>query len=285
MLFGKWILYATGVAALAAAPPQRIISTTPSITEMLYDLGAGNRVVGVTDYCHFPAEAAKKPHIGTYMQPNMEVIAALKPDLVVVEKNPLRITERLTALKLHVVEIDNTSVAHILESIHTLGEAIGAHDEAAQLHKRLEDDLASLRQRTSKLPKRSLMFVVSRSAHALEGIMVAGRASYLNELITAAGGVNAFADAPGSYPKIGLEQVLARSPDVIVDMGEMADTTGVTEVQKQSVEGLWKKAPSIKAVSTGHVFAVANDIFVVPGPRMIDAIREFARMLHPEVRW
>ena len=112
--------------------------------------------------------------------------------------------------------------------------------------------------------------------------MVAGRTSYINELILAAGGANAFADAPGSYPKIGLEQVLARSPDVIVDMGEMAETTGVTEQQKQSVVGLWKKAPSIQAVRTNKVYAVANDVFVVPGPRMIDAIREFARMLHPE---
>jgi iron complex transport system substrate-binding protein len=263
------------------AAPQRIVSTTPSITEMLYALGAGHRVVGVTDYCHFPAEAAKKPHIGSYLQPNLEMIASLKPDLVVVEKNPLRITERLAALKLHVVEIDNTSVGKILGSIRALGDAIGSPRQAAALHNRLTGDLDDVRQKTAKLPRRSLMFVVSRSSHTLEGIMVAGRASYINELIAAAGGVNAFADAPGSYPKIGLEQILSRSPDVIVDMGEMAETAGVTEAQKQAVIELWKKVPSVAAVRTGKVYAVANDIFVVPGPRMIDAIREFARMLHP----
>ena len=108
--FKSLIVAATAAMSLTAATPQRIVSTTPSITEMLFALGAGDRVVGVTDYCHFPPEAANRPHIGTYMQPNMEVIASLTPDLVVVEKNPLRITERLTALKLRVVEIDNTNI-------------------------------------------------------------------------------------------------------------------------------------------------------------------------------
>src|SRR5262249_6293639 len=149
------------VAVLAAAPAQRIVSTTPSITEMLYALGAGDRVVGVTDYCHFPPEAAKKPHVGSYMQPNLEVIAGLKPDLVFVEKNPLRITERIAALKLQVVEVENTNVAHILESITTIGAAIGAVEPAKRLRAKLEKDLDDIRKQTTPLPKRSLMFVVS----------------------------------------------------------------------------------------------------------------------------
>lgn len=274
MVLGLW-----GLALVAAAPPARIVSTTPSITEVVYALGAGDRVVAVTDYCHYPPEAAKKPHIGSYMQPNIEKIASLRPDLVIVEKSPLRITERLRAMRLRVVEVENTSVARILDSIDVIGAEIGAREAARALRAGIERDLAEVRRQTVGVPRRQMMFVVSRSAHALEGIMVAGRASYLNELMEAAGGVNAFADAPGSYPKISLEQVLARSPDVIVDMGEMAETTGVTEAQKQAVVALWGKAPAVAAVRNHKVFAVAADYFVVPGPRLVEAVREFARML------
>src|SRR5271167_2906253 len=92
--------------ALCGAPPQRIVSTTPSITEMLYALGLGDRVVGVTRYCRYPPEAQLKPKIGDYTSPNLEAIAALRPDLVIVQTNPVRLRERLTALKLHVLEIN-----------------------------------------------------------------------------------------------------------------------------------------------------------------------------------
>jgi iron complex transport system substrate-binding protein len=127
-----------------------------------------------------------------------------------------------------------------------------------------------------------MLFLVGRSPNALEGLIAAGRASYLNELITVAGGVNIFRDAPTAYPKVSLEEILARDPEVIVDMGEMARTAGVTEADKQRVLRLWDRYPSLTAVRTRHVFAVAADIFVVPGPRMVEAAREFARMLHPE---
>jgi len=127
-----------------------------------------------------------------------------------------------------------------------------------------------------------MLFLVWRSPNALEGLIAAGRASYLNELITVAGGVNIFRDAPTAYPKVSLEEILARDPEVIVDMGEMARTAGVTEADKQRVLRLWDRYPSLTAVRTRHVFAVAADIFVVPGPRMVEAAREFARMLHPE---
>ncbi|MEO8027384.1 MAG: cobalamin-binding protein, partial [Bryobacteraceae bacterium] len=104
----------------------------------------------------------------------------------------------------------------------------------------------------------------------------------LNELIELAGGTNIFKDAVASYPAISLEEVLARNPEVIIDMGDMAQTVGVTDAHKRGVVKLWSRFPSIAAVRGGRVFAVASDIFVVPGPRIAEAVREFARMLHPE---
>ncbi len=249
---------------------------------MLFALGLGDRVVGVTTYCHYPPEALKKPKIGTYLQPNFEAILAARPDLVVVVQNPVRLAERISRHGLPVVELGKETVAGVAESIERLGRAAGVEDRARRLNEKIRTDLQDIERRTANLPRRSLMFVVSRSPGRLEALMAAGRESYLNELIRIAGGRNAFEDAQGSYPKISIESVLARNPDVIVDMGEMADTTGVTDEQKSAVVRLWQSQRTLAAVRRGHVYAVASDIFVVPGPRMVDAARAFAKFLHPE---
>jgi iron complex transport system substrate-binding protein len=126
------------------------------------------------------------------------------------------------------------------------------------------------------------MFIVGRNPGTLDGMVAAGRASYLNEIMDLAGGDNIFHDAPAPYPKVGLEEIIARNPEVIVDMGDMAQTAGVTEEHKRTVIRLWDRAPTVSAVKGHAVFAVASDIYVVPGPRMVEAALAFARMLHPE---
>src|ERR1700733_8183373 len=112
-------------ATLLIAQPQRIVSTTPSITEILYALGLGDRVAGVTRFCRYPPEAQLKPKIGDYVNPNIEAIAALKPDLVVIQTNPVRLRERLEAMHLRVIEVDQQDIAGIYASIRAIGEATG----------------------------------------------------------------------------------------------------------------------------------------------------------------
>lgn len=262
--------------------PGRIVSTAPAATEILFALGLGPQVVGVTQFCNYPPEAKAKPRIGTFLQPNLEVILRLRPDLVVIQKNPVRLGERLEAMGLKTVEVDQPSVEAVFDSIRRIGAAAGAADRATALEKRLRGELQGIQRRTAPLPRRKVMFVVGRTPNALEGLVAVGQGSYLNELMTLAGGRNVFGDAGAAYPKIGLEEVLARNPEVIIDMGEMADTAGVTEKQKQAVVALWNRYPILAAVRNKRVYAVASDIFVVPGPRIVEAAREFARMLHPE---
>jgi iron complex transport system substrate-binding protein len=273
-------LWAAGAGL--AEPPRRIVSTAPSITETLFALGLGERVAGVTTFCNYPEEARRLPKIGTYIQPNLEVIVGLRPDLVVVETNPIRLREKLEALGLRVLELQFTSVGDIYRSIERLGQAAAVPERAEALAGSIRSQLDEIRRRTAPLPKRRMLFLVGRTPNALEGLIAVGKASYLNELITIAGGANIFRDAPTAYPKVSLEEILARNPEVIVDMGEMARTRGVTEADKQRVVRLWERYPSLTAVRTRRVFAVASDIFVVPGPRMVEAARAFARMLHPE---
>jgi iron complex transport system substrate-binding protein len=271
-------------AALAAAPPLRIVSTAPSITELLYALGLGDRVVGVTNYCRYPPEAQLKPKIGDYTSPNLEAIAALKPDLVIIQTNPVRLGERLGALHLRTLEINQEDIAALYNSIQVVGNATGAVTEATRLAGSIRSKLEQIRSRTASLPRTRVMFVVGRTPNRLNGLVVAGRASYLNEIIQTAGGENVFRDAPGGYPMVSLEEVLARNPEVIVDMGDMSDTGAVTDDHKREVTGLWQSVPSLAAVKQRRVFPVASDIFVVPGPRIVDAAQAFLAMLHPDVK-
>ena len=261
------------------AQPKRIVSTAPSVTETLFALGLGDRVVGVSTYCHYPAQATKLPRVGTYMTPNLETIARLRPDLVILQKLPKSSARRLTDLGLQVLEVDSGDMNQNLENILTIGKATQTKPKAENLVAGIRHRLATLQQNAAGRKPRSVVFIVGRTPGKLEGLVVVGAGSYLSELLTAAGGANIFADSPRGYLKTSLEVIVRRNPDVIIDMGDMAETTGATEAHKQGVVALWSSQPTLKAIATHTIFAVASDIFVVPGPRMLDAAQAFAAML------
>ncbi|MGH9663072.1 MAG: ABC transporter substrate-binding protein [Bryobacteraceae bacterium] len=271
------------LAAFAmAAPPARIVSTAPSITEVLYALGLGGRVVGDTTFCRYPPDARAKPKVGTYLDPNLEVIASLRPDLVIIQNNPVHLARRLKALGLHVLEVNYETPAAVYVAIRQIGAAAGSPDRAGELVARLQREIGGVRAKTEALPRRRVMFIIGRTPDTLGGLVAVGSAPYLNELMEAAGGVNVFRDARAAYPNVTLEEVLARNPDVIVDMGDMAATGAATEEHKRAVAALWGRYAALAAVREHRVFAVASDIFVVPGPRIGEVARAFAHMLHPE---
>lgn len=265
---------------LAFAQPKRIVSTAPSITETLFALGLGERVVGVSQYCHYPPEVKSRAIVGTFLQPNAEVIARLRPDLVIIQKLPNNAGGRLRALSLRVAEVDTGGLARNLESIGTIAAAAGAPEKGAALVARIRRELDQIRASRRTAPRPRVLFVVGRTPGRLEGIIAAGAGSYLSELIQIAGGDNVLAAGAPAYARISLETIVRENPDVIIDMGEMAETTGVTEERRRSVVELWHSQPEIAAVRTRRVFSVASDIYVVPGPRMVDAARAIAGMLY-----
>lgn len=276
------IFLATVCAALLPAQPQRIVSTAPSITEILYALGLGDRVAAVTRFCRYPPEARLKPKIGDYVHPDLEAIAALKPDLVIVQTNPVRLRERLTALHLRTLEVDQANIEAIYASIRSIGDAAGVRNRAEKLIERIHGGLEAVRARGAGMKPVRVMFVIGRSQGRLEGLVVVGKASFLNEVIRIAGGENVFADAISPYPSVSLEEVMARNPQVILDMGDMSDTVAVTDEHKREVVALWDRVATVDAVKRHRVFAIASDIYVVPGPRVVDAARTIFEMLHPE---
>jgi iron complex transport system substrate-binding protein len=267
-------------AATALLAQNRIVSTSPAITETLFALGLGERVVGVSEYCHYPPEAASRTKVGSYLRPNVETIVRLKPDIVIVERLPNNAMEQLKIAGIRVNPVVVGNVQDNLRMMEAIAAATNAQDRGKALTSKIRTALDRVRADGAAHKRKTCLFIVGRTPGQLESMIAVGKGSYLNELITIAGGRNMLAESAASYPKISLETVVRLQPDVIIDMGDMAQTEGVTEQHKRSVEQLWKSRADIRS----RVHAVASDIFVVPGPRMVDAALAFERLLHGDMK-
>jgi len=266
-------------ALFPAIAQQRIVSTAPSFTETLFALGAGPRVAAVSTYCHYPPEVNKLPRIGSYLSPDIEAIVRLQPDLVLVHAEHPQALAQLAKFGVRTLALKNTSLDETLSSILEIGAATGLKQQGIELERSIRAKLSAIEKQAAGKPRRTLLFVVGRTPGRLDGMIAVGKGSFLNEVIHIAGGRNVLSDSPVTYPRISIEAVMRLDPDVIVDMGDMAVTTGVTEAHIQSVVKLWQSQSEIRAVKEKNVFAVAADIFVVPGPRVTETAEAFSRML------
>jgi iron complex transport system substrate-binding protein len=174
-------------------------------------------------------------------------------------------------------------IADIYSAIETIGTEGGVPERARQLASSIRKQLADIQARVAGRSPTPVMFVVGRNPGALEGIIAVGGKSYLSEVMTLAGGRNILADSPVAYPKVLHEEILARNPDVILDMGEHADAAALTPAQIASEVALWNRYPTLNAVRNRRVHIVASEMYVVPGPRAVDCARSLARLLHPGV--
>ena len=278
----RLICVALLAATLFAAPPRRIVSTAPGITEILFALGLGDRVVGVTEYCVHPPEVKKLPKIGSFITPNMEVIVSLRPDLILVQRTAIHDASKFAPLRLQTTEVQLERVADIYAAIQTIGAATGVPDRARTLVENIQRQLGDVRKRVEGRPKTAAMFVVGRVPGKLEGIIAAGGQSYISEMIEVAGGRNILSDSKVGYPKVLHEELLARNPQVIIDMGEHADASSLTPAQIAAEIALYKRYPTIPAVRDGRIHIVSSEVFVVPGPRVVECARRIAALLHPE---
>jgi iron complex transport system substrate-binding protein len=259
----------------ALAPPQRIISVAPSITEILFALGAGDRVVGVTTYCNFPEAAKAKPKVGGYTTPSLEAMLALRPDQVIMMKNRPDVAQKLRQSGIEVVELRPENLAGVYEAIQVIAEKIGAPARGRALVQSIQKQLSELAPKAGAGPKPKVLFVVGRTPGSVSDLTVVGRESYLSELIGLAGAENVFADTSVPYPQVNMEEVIRRNPDIIIDMGH---NEMVTESQKQAVKQLWRKFPFLRAVQRDAVFPISADYFVVPSPRVVNAVRDIRTM-------
>jgi iron complex transport system substrate-binding protein len=252
--------------------PERIVSIGPSNTEFLFALDAGPRVVGVDDFSNFPAEATTKEKVGG-VKVSVEKVVSLRPDLVVSVKISDGSLERIAASGIAVIVIDPQRLADVARTAVVLGTAVGADGQA--LASDIEAKLEDLRSRTARIAARPRVFHEVDASDPAKPFTV-GPGSFIDELITIAGGVNVAARTASAYPQLSIEEIVSADPEIIV-LGD-ADY-GVTTEQVRSRPG-WG---GLTAVKTGRIFPVSGDLVSRPGPRVVDAALAYAKILHPEV--
>ena len=254
--------------------PQRIVSMAPSLTEILFALGVGDRVVGVTTYCDYPPEAAERAKIGGFVNPSVEAILALEPDLVVVSpaagNRDSALAVESTGIALEVVPAETLADTYI--AIHTLAQLCGVKDRGEELAASMRERIERVAKRVAHRPRVPALYCLQ-----IEPLIVAGRGTLPAELVELAGGFNVVES--DRYPRIGIESVLATAPDVILQSRMDNTEPGADRVALD----YWGGWTSIPAVRDGRVFVFDGTTSLRAGPRIADAVEMLARALHPEV--
>jgi iron complex transport system substrate-binding protein len=257
--------------AASATYPRRIVSLAPSVTETLFALGFGNRLVGVTIHCDYPAEARKISKIGAFMSPSLEVIVARRPDLVIgvnSATDPVKARE-MERLGLKVTLISLASVSDILNSMRTIARLLGDSEAGEKLAGRITRQFDEVKRRVANAPRRATLLVVG-----LRPLVAVGGKNFIDELITLAGGENIAGNAGQPWLNLPDEYVVAKAPQVIIEAGMGSE-------RNESAKH-WADLKSIPAVKQRRVYAYPSDKILRPGPRIGEGLEEIARLVHPE---
>jgi iron complex transport system substrate-binding protein len=264
-----------GASEVAATAPARIVSLVPAITETLFALEIGSRVVGVSAYCDHPPETRTLPKVGSFTEPVAETIVALRPDLVLTSPSPgnettVRAIER-TGVRVAVVQSEG-GLREARSAILEVARVVGAGAAGEALVARIDARLDAVRQAAATLPRPTAAIVVGR-----EPLVLAGPGSYLGELLALAGGANVADALGGRWPRVGMEFLVASRPEVLVDlsvgMGDAPDDEDAARA--------WASMPSLPAVASGRVLRDRDALMLRPGPRLADAAEALFRALHP----
>ena len=273
-----WTFYAHSPLAGAAsdARPQRIVSLTPDVTEILFALGLGDNVVGVSTYCDYPPQAAAKPKIGTYWEPDMEAIVSRRPDLIAGERSSKSdVLLRLGRMGYQTASLKMDTIADMMSAIDTLAHLTGHLGQRVELDRAFTLRLAAVSDAVSNRPRPKVLWVVQA-----EPLRVAGRNTFVNEIIELAGGENAIGPTTMAYPPLGIEQVLGAQVDVIIQPA-MAGAIPL-EQQQKNADSFWQKWSAIPAVQNGSIYVVPPDTVSRLGPRLPMGVETVARLLHPQ---
>ncbi len=269
----------TGYVTTLTYHPKRIVSLAPSVTETLFALGSGDKVIGVTKHCDYPPELLKRVKegrievIGTFVNPSAKKIEALWPDLVIGtgHKSHVKIASILRDKGLKVVLFEPESLDEVLQKIVWIGRITGVDKEANELVVKLRNRMDDILKRVAGVKYRPKVYYEAR----LDPLTSVGPSTWVHHLIWLAGGVNVFRDAKVKYPNVSIEDIVERNPDVII----------IPKGHKATIEEIiarpgWK---SINAVINRRIHVVNPDIILRPSPRIVEGLEALAKILHPEL--
>mgnify|MGYP001612982990 CR=1 FL=1 len=264
---------------------QRIVSLLPSITEILFTLGQGDKVVGVTRYCKHPPEAQQKTIVGGILDTGFETVYHLNPDLVLMEETAMDQKEKLDKMGFKTLTLDTRSVDGILGSIRVLGDVLQCQEKASTIIANIRGKIEYVQSKTKGLPKTRVLVTYLRPVGegTIREVYIAGNRTYFNDLIEIAGGKNVY-EGPDliTSPVVSAEGILRMDPDVIIEVINMLDDVNVTE---QQVLDDWKMLPELKAYKNNRIHVFNQPYIGIPGPRIALAVEDFARVVHPEINW
>jgi len=251
--------------------PQRIVSLAPSNTEILFALGLGDKVVGVTDWCDYPQEALDKEKVGSYDTPDIEKIVALTPDLILVAYGTtMDVINNLVGLGLTVFGIKSTDLDDVLDDIKTVGEITDEEVEAQALTSEMAAGIQAVTDQSEELEQRPRVFYIVWGGEG-SALWTAGSGTFIHELIEKGGGVNICQNITG-YTTISIEEVVARNPEVIITSELSYDwARNATELA------------STNASQSERIYTVDDNLVQRPGPRLVDGLEWFAYFIHPEI--
>jgi iron complex transport system substrate-binding protein len=245
---------------------------------MLFAIGAGKEVVGVSSFDQYPPEVEKIQRIGALLDPDLERILSLRPDLAVVYGSQTDLEAQLERAKVPMFVYRHAGLADVTATMRELGKRVGRETEAEGAAAKIEAALGDIRRRVSGRAKPRVVLVFSRESGALRGIYASGGVGFLSDMLDVAGGVNAFADVKRESVQATTELILARRPDVIVELSG----TEATEEERRTMRRDWNVLQSVPAVRNDRVYLIADQRAVVPGPRVAEGTRLLAATLHPD---
>jgi len=260
--------------------PHRIISMSPAITEILFKIGAGKRVVGVTDYCAYPPEAAKLPKLGGILNPNVERMISIKPDLIIHHYDSIKIQDFAIKLGVESLPVKLTTLNSILDSIQKIGQKLDLLDSAKMLRLKLENEINFYKSKLKSQRKKSVLLLLGDSDDPMRDLYAAGRNTFLGELLSLAGGDNIIPETLAEYPKVSREYIIQKSPEAIIIAGPMAK---LSHEQKKANFKRWAKFTTVRAVKNNNIHYIGHDYILIPGPRLIKLIDQFAKSIHPSL--
>lgn len=247
--------------------PSRIISLAPSITETLFYLDLGDRIVGVTDFCNYPEEARKKPSIGFIISPDIEKIVSLKPDLVfaTAEGNRPDVVETLKRVGIKVYVLDPHHLEDIFREVLSIGEMTGQIDTAREKVKDLRGKIETIQKRAEGMKRVKILYLIS-----IDPMISAGPGSFIHDLIEIAGGENVAAQSVTRYPRMQMEEIVIKDPEVILGPPDIIE----------NVRAWKRKWDKISAVRHNRIYSIDPDIISRPGPRIVEGLEQVYQYIH-----
>jgi iron complex transport system substrate-binding protein len=272
--------YASAAHGVAAQElPRRIVSLVPATTEMLFAMGAGPRIVGVSNYDRFPPEVARIAKVGGLLDPDVETLLSLKPDLVIVYDTQEDLKKQLERAQVPMYHYIHRGLPDIMETMRALGARIGAKPAADAAATRIEQQLAAVGRRVAGRSRPSTLLVFGREQGTIRRVHASGGYGFLHDVLELAGGTDVLNDLHKQSVEMSTEMILTRKPEVIL---ELHYGNSLKPAAMDAERLVWNGLPSLPAVKNKRVYLLAGDEFVVPGPRIVVAAERFARTLHPE---